>query len=132
MPRTPEYDRDTVVAQAMAVFWRQGYGKTSVGDLVEATGLKPGSLYAAFGSKKGVFLEVLDVYNCAFLEKIDVQGERPVMPAIRSLLDAIVDETVSAHDHRGCLSVNALLEMAQHDDDIGDALAETILGRLAG
>ncbi len=59
MPRTPEYDRSHVVDQAMAVFWERGYGKTSICDLVAATGLKPGSLYAAFGSKKGIYLEVL-------------------------------------------------------------------------
>ncbi len=70
MPRTPEYDRDQVIGQATAVFWERGYGQTSVCDLVAATGLQPGSLYAAFGSKKGVFLEVLDHYNRQFLEKI--------------------------------------------------------------
>ena len=124
MPRPPEYNRKTVVGQAMAVFWEQGYGKTSIGDLVEATGLQPGSLYAAFGNKKGVFLEVIDHYNNTFL--MDIKnlrgGARPAIDNINGLLQQIVENQVSGNDNRGCLTVNALLEMSQHDADINDRL----------
>lgn len=124
MARTPEFERATVVEQAMAVFWERGYGQTSVGDLVNATGLNPGSLYAAFGSKKGVFLEVLDEYNSGFLAKIRALGggNRPAMHDLYVFLQTIVDDTVAGRDRRGCLSVNALLEMSQHDADIADRL----------
>lgn len=139
MPRPPEYDREAVVLQAMEVFWERGYGQTSISDLVDATGLQPGSLYGAFGNKKGVFLEVLDYYNQSFLEKITAPTNGPVLPLVRSLLDTIVSEAVSSRDQRGCLSVNALLEMAQHDEDIAAKLVHynqritdaftTLLGR---
>ncbi len=124
MPRTPEYDRADVVDKAMAVFWERGYGQTSIGDLVDATGLKPGSLYAAFGSKKGVFLEVLDEYNRAFLLEIRTiaRSGGPKIAAVRGILDDIVDKSVSGDDRRGCLSVNALLELAQHEPDIAARL----------
>lgn len=124
MPRPPEYDRETVVGQAMAVFWKQGYGKTSIGDLVEATGLQPGSLYAAFGNKKGVFIEVIDHYNNAFLSDIEsLRGDaRPAIDNINGLLQQIVENQVAGNDKRGCLTVNALLEMSQHDADITDRL----------
>ena len=124
MPRAPEFERATVVEQAMAVFWERGYGQTSVGDLVNATGLNPGSLYAAFGSKKGVFLEVLDEYNLSFLAKIRSlgSGNRPALHDLYTFLRTIVDDTVAGRDRRGCLSVNALLEMSQHDADIAERL----------
>ena len=77
MPRPCEYDRETVVEQATALFWEQGYGKTSIGDLVDATGLQPGSLYAAFGNKKGLFLAVIEHYNQAFIAKIRALREEP-------------------------------------------------------
>ncbi|WP_353485842.1 TetR/AcrR family transcriptional regulator [Apilactobacillus xinyiensis] len=47
------------------VFLSNGYEATSLDDLVNATGLLRGSLYAAFGSKRSMFLEVLN----ACLEK---------------------------------------------------------------
>lgn len=125
MSRTPGYERQTVVAQAMTVFWDRGYSKTSVGDLVRATGLKPGSLYAAFGSKKGVFLEVLDEYNRNFLATISQLGgsDRSTIDDLEALLEDIVDATASGRDRRGCLSVNALTEMAQHDEEIAARIA---------
>lgn len=125
MARAPEFERAAVVEQAMAVFWERGYGQTSVGDLVNATGLNPGSLYAAFGSKKGVFLEVLDEYNASFLAKIRTLGSanRPALHDLYVFLQTIVDDTVAGRDRRGCLSVNALLEMSQHDAEIADRLS---------
>jgi len=124
VPRPPEYDRDVVVEQAMGVFWAQGYGKTSIGDLVQATGLQPGSLYAAFGNKKGLFLEVIEQYNQQFIGKIRSMREQPgaAIDKIGTLLQQIVEEQASGSDQRGCLTVNAMLEMSQHDSEIGDHL----------
>ncbi len=123
MPRTPEYDRDAVIREATAVFWERGYSQTSVGDLVEATGLKPGSLYGAFGSKKGVFLEVLDDYNRRFLEKIRALAEGSIVDGVQQLLDDVIDEVAAGDASRGCLSVNTLIEMSQHDAEIAEHLA---------
>lgn len=124
MSRHAEYNRDAVVAQATAVFWQRGYGQTSISDLVAATGLQPGSLYAAFGNKKGLFLEVVDRYNQAFIGKIHGlrREDGRALAKIRGLLQQIVDEAICGKAGRGCLSVNALLEMAQHDADIAERL----------
>ena len=124
MPRHAEYDRDTVIAQATAVFWDQGYGKTSIGDLVDATGLRPGSLYAAFGNKKGLFLEVIDQYNLRFIAGIHAlrDDDGRALDKLRGLLAGIVDEAAAGEAGRGCLTVNALLEMSRHDADIANRL----------
>ncbi len=124
MPRSAEYDRDTVIARATEVFWARGYGRTSVGDLVAATGLQPGSLYAAFGNKKGLFLEVIDAYNRGFIARVRAlrDDDERAIDKIGALLAGIVDEAGSAGSERGCLTVNALLEMSQHDRDIARKL----------
>lgn len=126
MPRTPTYDRDVVIAKATATFWERGYGQTSVTDLVSATGLQPGSLYAAFGSKKGVFLEVLDSYHRAFIDNfrrrcVDCE---PSLETLRTLLLDIVEQVASGRDRRGCLTVNALLEVSQHEPQIAERLRQ--------
>jgi AcrR family transcriptional regulator len=59
MARKPEFDRGDVVRRAMEVFWRSGYEGASMKLLGEAMGLAPGSIYAAFGSKEGLFHEAL-------------------------------------------------------------------------
>ena len=135
MPRPPGYQRSTVLGRATELFWRRGYGATSVADLVTATGLKPGSLYAAFGSKKGLFLEVLAQYNSGFLDEVDacVAAAPTPLTAIRELLQRMADASLGESGRRGCLAVNALLEMAEHDADIAAAVRtqnETLRARL--
>lgn len=124
MARHAEYDRGTVIDRATAVFWERGYGKTSIGDLVDATGLQPGSLYAAFGNKKGLFLEVVDAYNRGFIARIHAlrDDDNRSIDKIEALLAEIVDDAASGEGERGCLTVNALLEMSLHDEDIARKL----------
>ena len=128
MARHAEFDRDDVIHQATSVFWERGYARTSVGDLVDATGLQPGSLYAAFGNKKGLFLEVIDQYNRGFVGRIRALREQPgrSIDKLEALLQQVVEDmaegTADGNAHRGCLTVNALLEMSAHDDDIAARL----------
>lgn len=62
---------DRVLAQARSVFVAKGYQGSSIDDLVQATGLLRGSLYAAFGSKYGLFKETLETN----LNRADPQAE---------------------------------------------------------
>jgi len=56
MGRPREFDPDTALAAIMEVFWAKGFEGASMRDLVVATGLKKGSLYAAFGDKRAMFI----------------------------------------------------------------------------
>ncbi|PWJ53524.1 transcriptional regulator, TetR family [Quadrisphaera granulorum] len=59
MARPRSFDEGVVVDAATRCFTELGYAATSVDDLVSATGLHRGSLYGAFGSKRGLFLAAL-------------------------------------------------------------------------
>ncbi|MGI9575448.1 TetR/AcrR family transcriptional regulator [Alloalcanivorax xenomutans] len=61
--RPRNFDRETVLRKALDVFWRKGFEHASMADLTAAMGLNPPSLYAAFGSKEGLFREVLELYR---------------------------------------------------------------------
>jgi TetR/AcrR family transcriptional repressor of nem operon len=58
--RNRTFDEAQVVERAARQFLLTGYEATSVDDLVAATGLHRGSLYQAFGSKRGLFLAALE------------------------------------------------------------------------
>ncbi|MCK8607200.1 TetR/AcrR family transcriptional regulator [Apilactobacillus ozensis] len=60
MGRKKKYDLDDVIHKMKQVFLVNGYKGTSLDDLVKATGLLRGSLYAEFGSKRSMFMAVLD------------------------------------------------------------------------
>lgn len=75
MGRTRSFDEAAVVAQAARAFVTSGYEATSLDMLVAATGLHRGSLYGAFGSKRGLFLEALrstDGEQLSAVEKLDL------------------------------------------------------------
>ncbi|GBG96092.1 TetR/AcrR family transcriptional regulator [Lactococcus termiticola] len=59
MGRRKSFDEDLVLEQAGKCFARYGFEACSLDQLVEETGLLRGSLYAAFGSKRGIFLASL-------------------------------------------------------------------------
>lgn len=60
--RPREFDRLTALAQAMKLFWIKGYEATSIADLTDAMKIGTKSLYAAFGSKDGLYAEALRHY----------------------------------------------------------------------
>jgi len=61
--RPREFDMNAALDQAMQVFWRQGYEGASMADLTAAMGINSPSVYAAFGSKYGLFKAVLDHHD---------------------------------------------------------------------
>ena len=54
---------ETALDRAMTVFWQKGYEGASLADLTGAMEINPPSLYAAFGSKEGLFRAVLERYD---------------------------------------------------------------------
>lgn len=63
MGRRRNFDEQVVVQAAAGAFLRAGYEGTSIEELVTATGLLRGSLYQAFGSKRGLFQWVGTFYK---------------------------------------------------------------------
>ena len=120
MARPIEFDRQQALEQAKELFWRQGYRATSVNDLVNLTGMQPGSLYAAFKSKKQLFLMVLESYAQAWLggaQQIFSESNYSV-DGIRRLFDFTVELVLSDEQHKGCLMVNTMQEMVNSDEDV--------------
>lgn len=63
--RPRAFDRDAALDQAQAMFHAHGYEGVGVAALAEAMGVNPPSLYGAFGSKIGLYEEVLRRYSDA-------------------------------------------------------------------
>ncbi|UZD90379.1 TetR/AcrR family transcriptional regulator [Cognatishimia activa] len=62
MPRTAQFDRNDIVSRAQSLFWQRGWAGTSMKDIERVLGIRPGSFYAAFGSKEALYAETLDLY----------------------------------------------------------------------
>lgn len=123
MARPREFDETAALTAATDRFWLHGYGATSVRDLGEAMGLVPASLYNAFGSKQALFARCLDRYLDDNMRERIARLEASLAPraAIETFLQEIVKRSLA--DPRGCLLVNAALEVAPHDAEIGAVIA---------
>jgi TetR/AcrR family transcriptional repressor of nem operon len=120
MPRSPTFDNHYVLDQATEVFWRRGYHATSVRDLVRATGLQPGSLYAAFGGKRQLFQQVLDHYHTENLEQIreHLGSSGSPLERITAVFDVLLKRCQEDLEGKGCLMANTILELSCVDSEL--------------
>lgn len=112
MPRKPDYNRERIISEAMKVFWRDGYESASMQKLIEAMGINRGSLYQAFGSKAGLFEEVLKYYFDNFQAPVRqlVENVEPDV-AIHSVFYAMFLIDNSEYETWGCLLYNSVSEL---------------------
>ena len=118
--RPREFDTDEAIESAMGVFWSSGYHATSLPDLLEATNLSRGSLYAAFGDKHGLFLRALGQYIADSLTRLDadLDPQKDALEGIRACLARYVERTSGAGGKRGCLVVATAMELGSHDAEV--------------
>ncbi len=122
--RPREFDPDEVVDRAMNVFWSNGYHGTSLPDLLKATKLSRGSLYAAYGDKRGIFLLALDRYIEQSLARLDeeLDPRRGALESLRTCLSGYIERTTGAAGRRGCFVVATAMELAGQDPEISNRL----------
>ncbi|MFJ9469432.1 TetR/AcrR family transcriptional regulator [Streptomyces caniferus] len=109
--RPRAFDRDRAILDAARLFWRRGYSGTSTRDLTAALGLSTSSLYAAFGSKAGLFEEAVRTYAERYREIYRrAVTEKSLRTVIDHLLIDSVDEFTRPRDvHPGCLLSSAAM-----------------------
>lgn len=99
-------------------------------DLVGRTGISVASLYNAYGDKRALFRTALDTYVetsiGARIRRCEAAAPRK---AIEAFFDEIVTRSLTDGDHKGCLLVNSALEVAPHDQEFRQVVADT-LGRI--
>ncbi|MFG2847720.1 TetR/AcrR family transcriptional regulator [Kitasatospora sp. NPDC048296] len=119
MARPRKFDTEAAIDAAMNTFWAKGYTATSTDDLAESTGMLRGSLYNAFGGKRQLFELALRRYREGGAGgDRTMSDDQPPLERIRQLLRTGVDRT--ATDHRGCLAVNTVTELALREPELAD------------
>jgi AcrR family transcriptional regulator len=124
--RPRAFDRDAAMARAMEVFWAKGYEGASMADLTGAMEINAPSLYAAFGSKAGLFKEAVEVYRT----KVGVQiwDALPEAATAREGFANFLKETALAYTHadepHGCLIVLGALHGEQGSESVCALLRE--------
>ena len=119
MARPIEFDIMTARESAMMLFWRNGYQASSLSDLLEEMKIGRGSFYAAFGDKRRLYLECLNLFaerTAAIVQK--TRGRYPPMDAVRYFLQHSLNHTEGSKAEFGCMAVNTVIELAGLDDEL--------------
>ncbi|RII11853.1 HTH-type transcriptional repressor ComR [Streptomyces sp. YIM 130001] len=120
MARPRAFDEKQVLTAVLEQFWDAGYAATSLEDLMRVSGLGKGSLYAAFGDKRQLFLRALRSYtddNHGHLRQALDDAPRAV-DALRMLLEAPIDGLTDGGARRGCLLANSTCELGTADAEV--------------
>lgn len=105
--RPREFDRDAALRRAMDVFWAKGYEGASLTELTTAMGINSPSLYAAFGSKEGLFREAADLYGSAAGDSIwsDFDAAPTARESVESMLRRSARSLAEPGKPHGCMIV---------------------------
>jgi AcrR family transcriptional regulator len=128
--RPREFDVDEALDKALHVFWKKGYEGTSLTDLTDAIGITRPSLYAAFGSKEGLFHRVLDRYvNDQTSYVAQALSLRVAREVVERLLTGTVDLLTCPQNPHGCLMVQAALSSGEQAEKVKEELASVRIAR---
>ena len=109
----------------MLVFWQYGYESTSINDLTIAMGVTAPSIYTAYGDKKHLFLEAVNLYAGSpddierSLFEAETAGE-----AAHNMLIASAMTFTGEKTPKGCLLASATASVSKDSADVQTAVAE--------
>lgn len=120
MARQREFDEGKVLDALRDVFWKYGYEGTSYANIMKATGLQKGSLYAAFGDKRSLYQHAIARYDDIEVDA-GVKMLRDKALSGKARLEALFQSTIDAAEtprgRWGCLLCNAAIDQAPLDAD---------------
>lgn len=120
MGRVRKFDVEEALDAALEMFWQQGFDGTPIQALCQAMDLQPGSVYAAFGSKRDLFVAAVRRYiETVSAEAVDrINGAPSGLQGLREYFTHLVDAMVDGKRQWGCLITNSLVEFAARDPEL--------------
>ncbi|WP_295893642.1 TetR/AcrR family transcriptional regulator [uncultured Vibrio sp.] len=122
MAKTAQFDREEVVNKATNLYWKKGFHATSMRNLQDEVDMRPGSIYAAFGSKDGLFKEALQNYADMGLARIQHCREKSDSPlqALKMFVKMQVIDTADSAPNGVCMLAKTLGELTSEHQELLD------------
>jgi len=122
-PRT--FDRDEVLDRAITTFWACGYSGASVDNLTDSMGINRPSLYATFGSKHDLFMEVIDRYASTYgrLPLNALKSDLDTRKVVAAFFEVCIRCATSKGKPRGCLIASVATIEAEKDTQVREKVS---------
>jgi len=117
--RPTQFDRQEALEKAMGLFWRFGYERTSLSDLLNEMGIGRQSLHNAFGDKHSLFVEAVNHYNNQIAQRVldTLSAPGSALGNIRRALELSASHA-SGDNFSGCFLTNSIVELAPHNEEV--------------
>lgn len=124
MPARIEFDYARAVDRATRLFWKKGYSRTSLRQLLKVMGIGEGSFYNSFGSKKRLFLECLRHYNdTVSRRRLDaLLGPPSVKEGIRAFFRTVLDDLDDPRTPQVCMLAGSISSDVLADRELSDCV----------
>lgn len=129
MARPRKFDEADVKNALRDVFWQHGYDGASYADIMSATGLNKGSLYASFGDKRALYQHAISDYDSEFVSPaIKMLRDNSLSPKDRigAIFTSLVDAAETREGRWGCLLCNAAIDQAPFDQEVEDTVSASL------
>ncbi|NMP07868.1 TetR/AcrR family transcriptional regulator [Paenibacillus polymyxa] len=120
MGRAKEFDTESVLRKAMAVFGEHGYEGTSLTILLDQLGIARQSLYDTYGTKYDLFFSAIQLYIRDKTEAVVHLLSQPgsIKDAIATIFNESVRVLTDKRLSKECFIMNSAIEQAPHHHEI--------------
>ena len=118
MSKVAKFNREEVIDKATNLYWSKGYHGTSMRNLQTAIDLRPGSIYATFGSKDNLFKESINYYadqTGELLQTCLAQSESP-LTGLKLFIRKLVIDNLDGKPSCMCMIVKSISELTETDN----------------
>ena len=129
MARPRKFDEAKVKNALRDVFWQHGYDGASYADIMSATGLNKGSLYASFGDKRALYQHAISDYDHEYITPaVALLRDIKLSPTKRigDFFNNLVVAAQTPEGRWGCLLCNAAIDQAPFDPAVETAVSASL------
>ena len=126
IPDPPKTGRERLVATAVELFYRNGFGAVGIDQVIATAGVTKTTFYKHFESKDDLMVAAVqrrdEWESAAWMRAVHkIAGDDPVRQ-IRAMLD-VMDLWFNGPDFRGCMFLNTAIEFPNPHDPVHQAAA---------
>lgn len=122
MAKSAKFDRQVVVDKATNLYWKKGFHATSMRNLQDEIDMRPGSIYAAFGNKDGLFKETLKHYTETAITQLQqfINEHASPISALKAFVTLLVIDAQDNAPNGMCMLAKTISELTEEDKELID------------
>ena len=128
MGKNAKFDRGQVIEKATDLYWEKGFHGTSMRNLQDVIDMRPGSIYATFGSKEGLFKETLEFYTAQGIARLNncLQQAPSPIAGLKLFIQKLVINADSCPPSGMCMLAKTVAELTDEQPELLQAAKNSL------